>query len=140
MSDNLRRICLFIAWLVSLTAMIATLYASVVNATPVCHLCWYQRICIYPLVLIIGIACFRDDFKVWMYALPLAIIGGIFGVYQYLQQMIPGFAPIDVCGPGPSCSNIHLQWLGFITFPFLTVVACVVISALVLIAGCCSKK
>jgi len=134
-SDNIRRINLFVALLVSLSAMIITLYSSVVTKIPVCDLCWYQRICIYPLVIIIGIACFRDDFKVWVYGLPLALLGTLFGIYQYLQQMISSFSPIKLCGTGPACDSVHLSIFGFITYPFLSVIACIAISILLLIAG-----
>ena len=133
MSDsNLRQWTLFIAWLIALLSLLVTLYASDVLAIPICHLCWYQRICIYPLVVILGIATFRNDGNIAIYAIPLAALGLVFAAYQYLQQMIPNFAPINVCGTGADCSAVHLKLLGFITYPFLSILACV--SIIILLA------
>ena len=124
---------LFFAWIIALISMLATLYAGDVLNIPTCHLCWYQRICIYPLTIILGIGCYRNDLKVTIYSLPLAILGVVFGLLQYLEQMIPGFSPINVCGLGPSCSDIHLQIFGFITFPLLSMMACTLIIVLLMI-------
>jgi len=123
----LKRTTLFLAWLIALISMIVTLYGSEIANLPVCHLCWYQRICVYPLVIILGIATFRDDFGAAIYGIVLAALGAFFAIYQYLEQMIPGFAPINVCTAGPDCSEIHFQLLGFITFPFLSLLACLAI-------------
>lgn len=116
---------LYFAWLIALIALMVSLYASVMLQMPVCDLCWYQRICIYPLVVILGIAAYCSDVGIIKYAIPLAIIGALFALYQYLEQMIPGFAPIALCGVGgPDCSQIHFKWLGFITFPFVSLIGC----------------
>jgi disulfide bond formation protein DsbB len=121
---------LYLAWLVTLAGLIFSLVLSNIYHWPICHLCWYQRMCLYPLVVILGIACFREDTRISLYTLPLTIIGGLLALYQYLEQMIPGFAPIDVCGSGPSCSDVHMKLLGFITLPFISMVGFVVISIL----------
>ncbi len=130
----MRQLSLFFAWLIALIALIATLYSSEILNMAVCHLCWYQRICIYPLVILLGIGAFRDDRNVVIYALPLAILGACFALYQYLQQMIPGFALIELCGAGPSCSDIHFKLFGFITFPFLSLIASLAIAFLLLLS------
>lgn len=133
-NENLARISLLLAWVIALIAMLATLFMGEFLNYPVCHLCWYQRICMYPLVVILGIAALRDDRKIHIYGIPLAIIGAVFALYQYLQQMIPGFAPIQLCGLGPSCSDVHMKLLGFITLPFLSMIAFVVIVILLWIS------
>ncbi len=129
-----QRISLFLAWLIALIAMLGTLYASEIAKLPVCHLCWYQRISIYPLAIILGIASYRDDFKIALYGIPLAIIGAGFAIYQYLEQMMPGFGPINFCGTGPDCSEIHIQLFGFMTFPFFSFLACLAIVVLLILA------
>ena len=134
MQTNTKRFALFFAWVISLSALIITLYSSEIRNVPVCHLCWYQRIMLYPLAIILGIAIFRDDLKIYIYALPLSLIGALFALYQYLLQMFPKFAPISFCSTGPSCSDIHLQIFGFITFPLLSLIAALLISALLLIS------
>src|SRR3990167_4327207 len=134
MQTNTKRFALFFAWVISLTALLITLYSSEIRNIPVCHLCWYQRIMLYPLAILLGIAIFRDDLKIYIYALPLSLIGALFAFYQYLLQMFPKFAPISFCSTGPSCSDIHLQIFGFITFPLLSLIAALLISALLLIS------
>ncbi|MCX7121280.1 MAG: disulfide bond formation protein B [Gammaproteobacteria bacterium] len=128
----LRKYGLFLAWLVALIAMISTLYASEVFHWPVCVLCWYQRIAIYPLVVLLGIAAFKNEKIIIPYALPFCVTGFLFGVYQYGEQMIPGFAPISFCTQGVPCSAIHFKLLGFITLPLLSAVGCGVIFCLLL--------
>ena len=130
---------LFIAWLVVLLAMLFSLYSSEVLGMSVCHLCWYQRICLFPLVLILGIGAYKGDVQVVRYAIGLPMIGGIFAVYQYLEQMVPGFSPINICSVGGDCSVIHFKWFGFVTFPSLSLLTCVVITVLLWLAKCLAR-
>lgn len=129
-----QQVSLLLAWLIALAALFGTLFASEYLNMPVCHSCWYQRICLYPLALILGVACFREDTDIIPNIIALPLISAAFALYQYLEQMIPGFGPIDLCGAGPSCSNIHIQWLGFITFPLLSFLASLAIFILLLLA------
>lgn len=122
---------LFFAWLIALIAMISTLFAQYVLQWPVCPLCWYQRICIYPLVILLGIAAFKNERVAIAYILPFPILGFLFAVYQYLEQMIPGFSPIDFCKQDISCATIHFKLLGFITLPFLSAISCAMILFLI---------
>lgn len=126
MSAFLRSYGLFIAWLIALVATVATVLIDITLHWPVCTLCWYQRIAIYPLVILLGIATYRDDQKIIIYALPFLIAGALLSLYQYLEQMIPGFAPLEVCTLTTPCNNIHFLWWGFVTLPFLSFVACIV--------------
>ena len=135
MTKTIRQISLYLAWLVSVVGFIGALYASEIQHMPVCNLCWYQRICLFPLVIILGIAAYYDDRKIVKYVLPLTILGFIFALYQYLIQLFPGFAPIEVCGLGPSCTHVSFIWLGFITFPLLSLIGFLIITLLLIIAG-----
>src|SRR4051794_33697473 len=101
MDDNLQKMSLFIAWIIALAATLITLYSSEILKIPVCHLCWYQRIAMYPLAVILGIAVYRDDRRIAIYAIPLLVFGALFAAYQYLQQMFPSFNPINFCQAGP---------------------------------------
>jgi disulfide bond formation protein DsbB len=118
---------LFLAWLVALFGLLLTQFADIALQWPVCHLCWYQRICIYPLVILLGIAAFKNEKVIIPYALPFPAMGFLFAAYQYLEQMIPGFSPIDLCTQAIPCSEIHFKWLGFITLPFLSMIGCALI-------------
>lgn len=125
---------LFFSWLIALIAMLSTLFSEYILYWPVCPLCWYQRVCIYPLVILLGIAAFKNDKNIISYALPFPILGFLFAAYQYLEQMIPGFEPIKFCTQGIACNTIHLKLLGFITFPFLSAIACILIFIFLLAA------
>lgn len=134
MDNSKRQLYLFLAWLISLTAMIFSLYSTyMLNISP-CPLCWFQRVCLYPLVIILGIAAFKDDNHIVPYIIALPVIGFLFALYQYLEQMIPGFSPIKLCrANGVPCSTIHFQWLGFITYPFLSMLASLFITLFLLL-------
>ncbi|WP_249336730.1 disulfide oxidoreductase [Sporosarcina sp. Marseille-Q4063] len=119
---------LYIAWVVSLVAMLGSLYFSEIKGYIPCELCWYQRIFMYPLTLILGIGTFQNDSSVKKFALPLAIIGGSISLMHYLEQKIPGFGGIKPCVSGVPCSSQYINWFGFITIPFLALVAFVIIA------------
>ncbi|MET0785926.1 MAG: disulfide oxidoreductase, partial [Paenisporosarcina sp.] len=88
-----------------------------------CDLCWFQRIFMYPLVLILGIGTFQSDISVKKFVLPLSIIGGTISIFHYLEQKVPGFGGIRPCVSGIPCSTEYINWLGFITIPFLALTA-----------------
>ncbi len=120
-----RQLLLFFAWLIALVATVFTLYMSIVKLVPVCNLCWYQRICLYPLVIILGIGAYYDDIKSTVYSLPLIGIGALLALYHSLLQWFPALESIGVCGVGgPLCSDSHaypfISLAGFITLAVLT--------------------
>jgi len=126
----IRNYGLYLAWLVALIATGGSLYFSEVAGFIPCELCWYQRILMYPLALILGIASYRDDRSVVIYTLPLSLIGAALSAYHYLLQKVPGLAELTPCKQGIPCSGQYINWLGFITIPFLAFVAFVLISLL----------
>ncbi len=128
----LREFGLYLAWLVAVVATLGSLYFSEVRMFVPCALCWYQRVLMYPLVIILGIASFKQDVQVVRYALPLAVLGALFALYHYAQQKIPDFAGPTLCRVGVPCTVEYINWLGFITIPFLALVAFTLIIALLL--------
>lgn len=119
---------LYFAWFVSLIATLGSLYFSEIRGFIPCDLCWLQRIFMYPLVLILGIGTFQSDVSVRKYVLPLSIIGGVISFFHYLEQKIPGFGGIKPCVSGVPCSAQYINWFGFITIPFLALIAFTLIS------------
>lgn len=119
---------LYGAWFISLIATLGSLYFSEIKGFIPCDLCWFQRIFMYPLVFILGIATFQNDWKITRYVLPLSIIGGSISVMHYLEQKVPGFGGIRPCVSGVPCSAEYINWLGFITIPFLAFVAFLLIT------------
>jgi disulfide bond formation protein DsbB len=121
--STVRRSGLFLAWAIALIGTAASLVFQYGLGYQPCTLCWYQRIALYPLVVILGIAVYRDDGGVRRYALPLSIIGLCVALYQYLEQMVPGIARLAPCRTGVPCSGRDIDVLGFITIPLLSIAA-----------------
>ncbi|RXT03907.1 disulfide oxidoreductase [Ammoniphilus sp. CFH 90114] len=118
-----RKYSLYIAWLVSVMATLGSLYFSEIKGYIPCELCWYQRIFMYPLVLILGIGTFQNDGTVKKFVLPMAMIGWGISLFHYLQQKVPGFAEIKPCKSGVPCSAQYINWFDFVTIPFLAFTA-----------------
>lgn len=128
---------LLAAWIIALTATLGALYGSEVLKMAVCVLCWYQRVCLFPLAIMLGIATFKNDSHIAIYAIPLAVIGAVIAAYHYLIQMIPALAPFTPCratATGVSCETIDWQLFGFITLPLLSLAAFVLIIILLIIS------
>lgn len=79
------RALLYVAWVISLLGLVVSLYLGEISGVQPCPFCWYQRVALYPLALILGIACYRDDRQIVIYALPLAILGAVIALLQTLQ-------------------------------------------------------
>jgi len=114
---------LYFAWLVSVVATLGSLYFSEIRGFIPCDLCWFQRIFMYPLVVILGIGTFQSDISVKKFVLPLSIVGGIISFFHYLEQKVPGFGGIRPCVSGVPCSSEYINWFGFVTIPFLALIA-----------------
>ena len=91
----------------------------------------------YPLVIILGIASWRDDFKVKIYALPLAIIGMLISIYHYQLQLFPNQSAIscssNASGSSISCTGSWFLEFGFISIPFMAFTGFLLIISLLLI-------
>ncbi len=112
---------LVLAFFVALAAMSGSLFFSEVAKFVPCKLCWYQRICMYPQVLLLGIAALKNDFNIKKYVLGLSIVGLIIGVYHYLLQMSP--IPLPCSDEIVSCAQKQVGYFGYITIPLMAVTA-----------------
>ncbi len=118
--------------MLALIATLGSLFFSEVRMYVPCTLCWYQRILMYPLVLLLGIASYRQDREVVRYALPLSSLGVIVSAYHLMEQKIPGFGATVLCRSGVPCSGEYINWFGFLTIPGLALIAFLGISVLLL--------
>lgn len=112
---------LFVVWLVSVIGMLGSLFFSEVMRLPPCTLCWYQRIMLYPLVIISTVGLVTRDTKAAKYSWPFAVGGLLVATYHNLLYY--GFIPASLspCTAGAvSCSERQIEWLGFITIPLLS--------------------
>jgi disulfide bond formation protein DsbB len=120
-----------LATLVAATCMAGSLYFSEVAHFIPCTLCWYQRIAMYPLVVILAIAAVRRDHAIRYYVVPLASIGALISLYHYLVEWFPK-AETGICSATLPCS---LKWFddvfGFISVPFMALCGFALIISLV---------
>ena len=125
---------IFLAWLVAAVSTLGALFLGEVMNLPTCVLCWYQRIFMFPLALILPIGLVPFDRNVVRYALPLALIGG--GIAIFHQLLAAGIIPENMkpCTQGMPCSQTVIQWFGFVTIPLLSLIAFSTIIALLLAA------
>ena len=124
---------IFIGWVVALGALIGSLALSEVMDLVPCTLCWYQRIAMFPLAFILGVGELRKDRNAAYYVLPLSVIGGVIALYHSLLQWGIIQEVVTTCTVDSSCAVPQINWLGFITIPFMALVTFVVISALMLL-------
>jgi disulfide bond formation protein DsbB len=126
---------LLLSWFTAVIAMLGSLtFSEVLNFIP-CTLCWYQRILMYPLAIILGIAFYRDDHEIWRYTLPLSVLGIVISGYHIALQKIPSLSQFEMCKSGVPCSKDYLNLFGFITIPMMAFAAFVIITVcLVLLA------
>jgi disulfide bond formation protein DsbB len=115
-----------IALLAAYVATCGSLFFSEVLGWPPCELCWYQRICMYPLALILPIGILRRDRRLHLYVLPLALIGAPISLYHYLLIKTDLFTPPQ-CTGGIPCTVDYLDWFGVINIPFMALTAFLII-------------
>lgn len=125
---------LYPAWIIAIVATVGSLYFSEVRLFVPCALCWYQRILMYPLTLILGVATYRQDGRAFAYSLPLSVLGMLVALYHVLHQKIPGFGSAAVCRGGVACDMQYINWLGFISIPVLALTAFTLITVLLLVS------
>ncbi|MCW5641507.1 MAG: disulfide bond formation protein B [Rhodoferax sp.] len=114
---------LFVGWLLAVVSTVGSLFFSEVMDYVPCVLCWYQRIPMYALAVILGIALVTQDVNVVKYAQPLALIGVALAAFHCLLYL--GFVPkgIQPCSQDIPCSEVKLQVWGFITIPLMSLAA-----------------
>jgi disulfide bond formation protein DsbB len=120
------------AWIVAMLAMLGSLYLSQIVKLEPCEFCWFQRICMYPLTLLLGIAAFRGDLKfAKRYFLTMSIVGAMLAIYHYQLEHIQGEP--TVCSAAVPCNQAAFNIFGFISVPFLSMAAFLLITTLLLV-------
>ena len=118
-----------LAWVQAVVATSGSLYFSEVMGLIPCVLCWYQRIAMYPLVVVLGVGLLLRERRIHFYVLPLSLIGLAIAIYHNLLYFDILPESIQTCTAGISCTSRQLEWFGVITIPLLSLVAFSVISA-----------
>ncbi len=130
--DFIKKNLLQFALAVAIFATIGSLIFSEILKFPPCVLCWYQRILMYPLVIILAVGIWKKDKNLPFFVLPFSIIGGVIAFYHNLlyYKIIP--EATTPCTLGISCTVKQIEWLGFITIPLLSFLAFISITILML--------
>lgn len=119
-----------IALLAASVATAGSLYFSDVLGLIPCLLCWYQRILMYPLVIILAVGILRRDRNLPFYVLPVALFGGTISLYHYLLTKT-NWLPAPPClNNGPPCTVDYFNWFGFINIPLMALTAFAIISVM----------
>lgn len=123
---------LYAAWGIALAATLGALFIGEVMGQTPCSLCWHQRVFMFPLAVMLGIAALRNDLEIRIYALPLSLVGSAVAVFHSL--LYAGILPrqIEPCGSGPSCSSAAMTILGGVPIPYLSAAAFLAITFLLL--------
>lgn len=123
---------LLLAWVVAATATLGALFIGEVMMMTPCTLCWYQRIFMFPIAIVLGVACYTDDRQGAVYALVLALGGLVVAAYHTL--LVAGLIPKAwvPCSAGVSCAEQKLDILNGVQIPWLSLAAFVALAALLL--------
>lgn len=120
---------LWLGWLVAVVAMVGSLiYSEVIHFIP-CRLCWFQRIAMYPLAIVLLVGALRREAIVRYYALPLSLIGLAISIWHYLVQVYPSLEG-GACDPTNPCSARYVEMFGFVSIPFMAMAGFTLISVL----------
>ena len=127
---------LFLSWLIACVATFMSMYLSERLFLEPCELCWYQRICMFPLVIILGRGAWKGDCRSTSYAIPLVLLGFCLALYHMLMQEVFHFDPIGLCDFVHECSHPQLAHLfGMaLPIPILSAVTFFVLLVLLFIA------
>lgn len=128
---------LFGAWVVALIATAGALFLGEVMGKAPCVLCWYQRIAMFPLVLILGLGLLEADGRSRRYALPLAWAGWGLALYHCLVFWGVVSEALAPCGKGSSCADADVQVAGVVPIPLLSLIA---FTAILLLLGRSKRK
>jgi disulfide bond formation protein DsbB len=119
-AQNKAWLLLFAVWILATISTFASLFFSEIVKLPVCVLCWYQRIAMYPLVLLLPLALFPYDAKMTRYAGILVLFGWLTALFHVL--LVAGYIPKSAqpCVQDIPCSETHLNIFGFLNMPMMS--------------------
>jgi len=115
-------------WIVALSATMGSLYFSEIRGYEPCVLCWIQRIFMYPLVIILGVAYIQKNTRIAVTTATFAIIGGMISLYHYGIQKLDFLSESAPSCGRVACTGEYINLLGFITIPFLALTAFILIT------------
>jgi len=128
MINLIRRYALYLAWLISLISTFGSLYVSeILNIAP-CSFCWYQRIFVFPLVIILAIAAYKKDSKIVSYIIALPLIGACFALFQNIFTYVN---PLVLC---EDCADKNIKLFHFLDLSLASFISFISIFSLLLLS------
>lgn len=123
---------LFAAWLITAISILGSVFFSYIMEFSPCVLCWYQRIFLFPLGIILAVGLFPYNDNAIKFSLPLAVSGWLTALYHNL--LYSGIIPkgLHPCRQGVSCTEKYIEIFGFFTIPMLSLISFSIIIALLL--------
>jgi disulfide bond formation protein DsbB len=128
------RVAVPVAWVVATVTTLGSLYYSEIADFVPCKLCWYQRICMYPLVVILGVAALRRDRSVRFYVVPVAVIGALIAAYHTWIQAYPPEGGTSFCTLDAPCTERYVWEFGFVSLPLMALISFVFIITMMVLA------
>ena len=130
---NSNWLIIFLCWLMASVSAMGSIFFSYIMGFAPCVLCWYQRIFLFPLVIILAVGLFPFDKSAVKYALPLAIAGWLTAFYHNL--LYAGIIPetIQPCSQGVSCTEEYIDLFGFLSIPMLSLLSFSIITTLLIV-------
>jgi disulfide bond formation protein DsbB len=119
-----------LAWIVATVTTLGSLYYSEHAGFVPCELCWYQRILMYPLVIVLGVAALRRDRTVWITAGVFVVLGAPLSLYHWLVERVPAFEESSSCSATTPCSAPWFEKFGFVTLAWMAMSAFLLIGVL----------
>jgi len=113
----------YAAWVVAMVATLTSVFFGEVMKLPPCTLCWYQRICLFPLTVLIAAGIVLRDKNLASYTLPLVVVGLGLALYHNLIYYGVVSETLSPCTQGVPCTSRQIEWLGFITIPLMALLA-----------------
>jgi len=107
------------------------IYSEFIGFEP-CVLCWWQRVFLYPIAILLFAALIKKEKVIADYILSLSIPGGLVALYHSIIQ-ITGSSSIFCSGSVSDCSVVYFKYFGFVTLPFMAFSLFALITAFLLV-------
>lgn len=114
---------LILAWIIALGATVGSLAYEFAFGLPPCTYCWWQRIFMYPQVIILGVGAYFKNAQAWISSIILSLIGAGFSAYHIMLQTGIRSSGLACELNGVSCTKIDVLIFGWITIPIMCLVA-----------------
>lgn len=135
---TLGRQAVWLAWSVAAVAMAGSLFFSLVESFTPCQLCWYQRIAMYPLAIILLVGALLRDRRTWLYAAVFPVVGAAISVYHIYIEVNPEKESAS-CKAGIPCSTRWIDEFGYVTIPVMALSGFVLIGLLLVVSFIASR-